>query len=95
MLAENLLDWFRSQQGKIIFSPLVWDVSSIVQHAVQSIKIRLDVKKIQITTNVEDEIRVFADKEMLDLVLRNLLSNAIKFTGLGGHIHVEAVKEGE
>lgn len=95
MLVENLLDWYRSQQGKIIFSPLIWDIVSIVEQAVHATKIRLDIKNIEMTYDLDAEIHVFADKEMLDLVLRNLFSNAVKFTPIGGHIHVGATKEGE
>jgi signal transduction histidine kinase len=95
MLVENLLDWFSSQQGTIMFSPLVWELASVIQQAVHSVKIHSDIKKIQITSSVDDDLRVFADKEMLNMVLRNLLSNAVKFTEIGGYIHVGATKAGE
>jgi signal transduction histidine kinase len=93
MLVENLLDWFRSQTGKIIFSPLVWGLDSIIQQAVNTLKIRADMKGIQISSHVDDQMLVFADKEMMDLVLRNLLSNAIKFTEVGGRIDIQAERD--
>jgi signal transduction histidine kinase len=92
MIVENLLDWFRSQTGKFIYRPLIWDLTLIVQQAIHSVKIRSDLKKIRIFNELNDEILVFADKEMLELVLRNLLSNAVKFTYTGGSIHVGATK---
>jgi signal transduction histidine kinase len=91
---ENLLDWFRSQTGKIIYRPLICDLTLIVQQAIHSAKIRSDLKKIRIFNELDDEILVFADKEMMELVLRNLLSNAVKFTYTGGNIHVGATKVG-
>ncbi|AOZ93136.1 sensor histidine kinase [Paenibacillus crassostreae] len=94
-LVENLLDWFRSQSGKIMFNPLVWDLSSIVQQFIHSITIRSEIKEIKITFKIDDEIQVFADKEILNLILRNLLSNAIKFTDIGGNIHIGAIKKGD
>jgi two-component system, sensor histidine kinase and response regulator len=33
---------------------------------------------------------VFADKEMISIVLRNLISNAIKFTHLGGTVTISS-----
>jgi PAS domain S-box-containing protein len=94
-LVENLLDWFRSQSGKIMFNPLIWDLAPIVQQFIHSMRIRSEIKEILITFKINDEIQVFADKEILDLILRNLLSNAIKFTDIGGSIHIGATKDGD
>jgi signal transduction histidine kinase len=95
ILVENVLDWFRSRKGKITYNPLVWDLAVIVQRAVHSEQARSDSKEIRIISEIQDEIQVFADKELLGLVLRNLLSNAIKFTNIGGKIYIGAVKDGE
>ena len=40
--------------------------------------------------NVKNDIYVFADKNMLNAILRNLLDNAIKFTYNSGTIEVSA-----
>jgi PAS domain S-box-containing protein len=95
LLVENLLEWFRSQKGKIIFSPLVWNLAPIMKKVVDSVKVRSEMKEIHISFNVDNEQQVFVDKEMVEMVLRNLLSNAVKFTGIGGNIHVEATVLGE
>ncbi|WP_424767691.1 histidine kinase N-terminal 7TM domain-containing protein [Paenibacillus sp. sgz302251] len=89
-VVENLLDWLRSQRGMITFSPLVWNLAPIVQQAIHSARIRSEIKEIRMTCEIDDEIQIFADKEILDMVLRNLFSNAIKFTGIGGSIRIEA-----
>lgn len=36
-----------------------------------------------------DNIAIFADKQMVEIILRNLLSNAVKFTPLGGRVQME------
>lgn len=95
LLVENLLDWFRSRKGKIDFSPLVWELEPIVRQSVDAMKPRCEMKGIRVTAAVQEDIMVYADKEMLQLVLRNLLFNAVKFTETGGHIHVEANKIGQ
>jgi signal transduction histidine kinase len=94
-LVENLLDWFRSQSGKIMFNPLIWDLEPIVQQFIHSMRIRSEMKEIVITFKIDGEIQVFADKEILDLVLRNLISNAIKFTNIGGSVYIAATKVGD
>ncbi|MDI4649880.1 sensor histidine kinase [Cohnella hashimotonis] len=93
-LVESLLEWFRSQRGGMVFVPIVQSLSHSVQRNVRLLQGRSDGKGIRITSDIEPAACVFADKEMLDLVLRNLLSNAIKFTELGGDIRVRAWQTG-
>ena len=33
LLVDNLLDWYRSQKGKIAFSPAGWNVLQVVRQA--------------------------------------------------------------
>ncbi|MHA0856920.1 sensor histidine kinase [Paenibacillus sp. CMAA1364] len=94
-LVENLLDWFRSTSGEVMSNPLTWNLAPIVQQFILSMRIRSEIKEIRISFNIDDEIQVFADKEILHLILRNLLSNAIKFTNIGGTIHIGATRDGD
>ncbi|MEK3833669.1 sensor histidine kinase [Paenibacillus sp. FSL R7-0128] len=92
-LVDNLLDWYRSQKGKVSFHPQAWSVQQVVRQALMLAGTKAGMKQIRLTERIGSELTVRADKEMLDLILRNLLSNAIKFTGIGGSIEVEAVLE--
>ncbi|CAI6086572.1 sensor histidine kinase [Cohnella sp. JJ-181] len=89
-LVESLLEWFRSQRGGMVFAPVVQHLAQSVQRSIRLLQGRSDGKGIRIVSDISPDIRVHADKEMLDLILRNLLSNAIKFTELGGNIQVRA-----
>ena len=51
-------------------------------------------KGINLACNVSPGIRVFADSDMLDLILNNLVSNSVKYTPDGGEISVSAVPFG-
>ena len=42
------------------------------------------------TVNIKKSLYIFADKNMIDSVLRNLISNAIKFTPIQGKIKITA-----
>jgi signal transduction histidine kinase len=89
-LVDNLLDWYRSQNGEVSFRPSGWNLQQVVRQALSLAGARAGMKRIELTENVDEALTVFADKEMLDLILRNLLSNAIKFTGIGGKIEIGA-----
>ncbi|MDQ0875689.1 signal transduction histidine kinase [Paenibacillus sp. V4I3] len=94
-LVENLLDWYRSQKGKVVFRPLGWNLQQVVRQALLLSGTKAGMKQIRMTEQINEKLTVRADKEMLDLILRNLLSNAIKFTGIGGAIEIGAVLEGD
>ena len=52
-------------------------------------------KKIRVENKSDDGVTVWADKDMINLVLRNLVSNAIKFSPVGGTISVGAQEQFE
>ncbi len=87
-LLENLLQWSRIQTGRLDFTPDYFDPNEIVHDIVELYKINAAKKEIKISTSFEKNLSVFADRNMIDTVLRNLLSNAIKFTKTGGSIEL-------
>ena len=87
-LLENLLDWSRVQTGKIKFDPENFNLESIIQRIVGIYQINASEKKIEVEINVEPDIFVFADEDLVDIIIRNLLSNAIKFTRPGGKVKI-------
>ncbi|WP_342590938.1 histidine kinase N-terminal 7TM domain-containing protein [Cohnella lubricantis] len=94
LLVENLLDWVRSQRDKINFHPMVWELEPSIHQAAQTLKHHLERKRIRMSVSVQEGSEVYADKDMMELVLRNLMLNAIKYTGTGGWIQVEAADHG-
>lgn len=89
-LVESLLDWFQSQRGGMVFNPIKWDLAQAVKMNMRLMQVRSEGKSIQIRSDISVGTFVYADKEMLDLIMRNLLSNAIKFTNHGGSIEIKA-----
>ncbi len=94
-LVESLLDWFRSQSGGMVFNPIVGNLSEIIQAQIRLLQVHCDRKRIQLLQQVPVDTLVYADMEMLNVIIRNLLTNAIKFTEVGGRIEVTAVKKGD
>ncbi|MBJ6359740.1 histidine kinase N-terminal 7TM domain-containing protein [Paenibacillus sp. GCM10012307] len=94
-LVDNLLDWYRSQKGKVAFRPAGWNLQQVVRQALMLAGTKAGMKQIRLTEQIGEQLAVMADKEMLDLILRNLLSNGIKYTGIGGEITISAELESE
>ena len=92
-LLDNLFLWANAQSGKIEYMPEEIEARMIVDDLLPSIELLGRNKQINVFSLVEDDLCVYADKTMLNIVLRNLLTNAIKFTQNGGVIYVNAELE--
>lgn len=85
-LMENLLQWAKFQMQSNIIQSQQIDLSSEVNEVVRLFHLQSEAKKISVTTRTELPVHAWADKNIINLVLRNLLSNAIKFTPENGSI---------
>jgi PAS domain S-box-containing protein len=89
-LLENLLNWSRSQTGKIEFEPSEFDIYYLIKENIKLLENNISQKKIQVNFESLADKKLFADKNMVSTILRNLISNAIKFTSIGGNVEVGA-----
>lgn len=87
-LMENLLHWAKSQMETDAVKTVAVDITKLIKEVLQLLSQQALAKNIYIENNGHEPVLIFADKEMIALVLRNLLSNAIKFTPQGGYIEV-------
>lgn len=87
-LLENLLEWARSQTGNIKFSPEILNLYELIYDNYFLIRNNVRDKEITININVDKSSKAFADRNMVNTILRNLLSNAVKFTPRKGLISV-------
>lgn len=87
-LLENLLEWSRSQTGKIKFEPQEVDLSAIAFNCIYLFKNISENKKINIISYLNNNTIVFADYNMVNTIFRNIVSNAVKFTNIGGNIKI-------
>ena len=89
-LLQNLLEWSRSQTGRIKFNPEKLSISELFSEIIAGQSEIAENKNIKLLSYVNSNKTVFADKNMILLVIRNLISNAIKFTPNGGEIDLTA-----
>lgn len=87
-LLENLLQWSRFQRGKIDFKPELLKLKTLVDEIFDLYKITAKDKDIELINAVNEYLEIFADRNMMDTVIRNLTANAIKFTKPGGKVSI-------
>lgn len=87
-LLTNLMEWSRSQTGRIIYNPEYFEIDDTINEIVLLFSNIAAQKSIRIEMELLPNKTVYADKEMVNTILRNLFSNAIKFTPKGGNIKV-------
>ena len=92
-LLENLLTWSSSQSGKIKYLPEKINLKSLIYEMVGVQQMMANKKDMQISENILENEVVFADRNLIDTILRNLISNAIKFTKAGGAINISSAKK--
>ena len=94
-LVDDLLDVSRITQGKVKLAREPLDLSAVVQRAVEASRPLIDARRHHLTVVPPPEpVRLAGDLTRLVQVVGNLLNNAAKYTDEGGHIRVEAAREG-
>ncbi|MDD2526011.1 MAG: HAMP domain-containing sensor histidine kinase, partial [Bacteroidales bacterium] len=92
-LLMNLMEWSRSQTGRMDYKPENLNIENFIHETVSLDDNIAGEKSITINRFLPHDVIVFADKAMINTVLRNLIANAIKFTKPGGEINISAVKQ--
>jgi len=93
-LLYNLLQWSKSQMQLLEFRPDYQSVHDALERNRRLLFLQAQMKQIQVQAASTDALTVFADKDMLDFMLRNLLSNAIKFSNKQSVVAIRAWKDG-
>ncbi|MBV5312720.1 MAG: hypothetical protein JZU47_05445 [Prolixibacteraceae bacterium] len=89
-LLETLFDWAKSQTGQITHKPEILNLKTLIEQVIETHNPAAQLKDIVIESETSEEIKIFADQNMLNTILRNLTTNAIKFTYPKGRIRISA-----
>jgi len=89
-LLENLLNWARCQMQRVKVTKVQVNLQELVEDKVNLLKEQARTKGIIMKNNVAANCYVFADYDMVALVIRNLMSNAVKFCIAGDSISISA-----
>jgi signal transduction histidine kinase len=95
-LVDDLMDVSRITRGKVTLTLGATTVEAVVRRAVEMVTPLLEQKRQRLELRVPPvALHLHADEGRLGQVVANLLDNAVKFTPEGGHVAVEAARDGE
>ncbi len=86
-LLENLLEWAKSQRGTTKFNPTLFTINNLITDEIETLKYFASKKQITIYT-ANTNINVFADYNLVKIIVRNIVTNAIKFCNTNGQINI-------
>ena len=87
-LITNILKLNKLENQQIFPKHEEYDLSGQLCESLLQFEDAWETRRLNIETNIEDDIRICSDAELLSLVWNNLISNAVKFTPEGGTIGV-------
>lgn len=95
-LLDNLLKWTKSQTGRLNVVYQDFDINDVVLGVVDIFVIIAETKSIKLNCDLgEEKLKVHADADMLNTVIRNFLSNAIKFSNENSAIDITVRRSGD
>ena len=90
-LLENLLNWSLSHSGTLVIQKKAVLMNRIIENNCRIFKLIAEHKNIRIQiAEFPDRLKVMADENILNIVIRNLISNAIKFTPEPGKVLIRS-----
>lgn len=94
-LLDNLVSWTKSVIEGFDFQPSYFSLQRLCSDVEKQLIIASQIKEINLTNKVSEDIRIFADRNMLKTVIRNLVSNSIKYSHSGGLVTISAEKKAD
>jgi PAS domain S-box-containing protein len=94
-LILNLLEWSMLQSGRLMVEKSVINLAELGIEIMNLYKEGANNKKLELVNNMNENILIYADKYMIDTIIRNFVSNSIKFTNPGGKIIIKGVINGD
>lgn len=93
-LIFDLLNWSQMEIGRMPYNPTKLSLSELANNVARLNKMLAINKGININVDVPEDVIVFADRNMVETILRNLLSNAIKFSHENSEIKISVADAG-
>jgi signal transduction histidine kinase len=69
------------------------DLSDEIEKTIGELRELMDLKSINLTTEIIDNVQIKVDRVLFELVLTNLINNAIRHNWKDGNIHIQLKKD--
>lgn len=89
-LIDNLMFWSRSNSNNLAAQFEIIDIAITLEDEIRLLALSAFNKSISFTTSIPEHTMVYADANMLRMIVRNLVMNALKYTPQNGEIKLIA-----
>ncbi len=84
---NNTLKWSMAQMEGFKLNKVNFNLSELVSSNIELIMPQLNAKSIQIDdSSLNTDLEIYADRDLIEVVIRNILNNAVKFSKSGDTI---------
>jgi len=89
-LIDNLMFWSRTNANNLSAQLEIIDIASTLENEISLLEIMAESKLIKLSISIPENTMVYADANMLRMIVRNLIMNAMKYTPKDGEIKLIA-----
>ena len=89
-MINDILDMSKIEAGCMRLEFDEFELGRVLAETVRFVEPRAQAKRLELTTEIADDLVICADRRGLKQIVLNLLSNAVKFTPEGGRVIVRA-----
>lgn len=85
---NNTLKWSMAQMEGFNVSPSTFDLREVVDNSLQLLQGSFNEKKLTVFNQMGSNVEVYADQDLIEVVVRNILNNAVKFSNPGDSVTI-------
>jgi signal transduction histidine kinase len=85
---SNTLKWSMSQMEGFRVNQSLFDLREVVENSLKLLQASFIEKNLIIFNQMESKVEVFADQDLMEVVVRNILNNAVKFSNDGDAVTI-------
>lgn len=92
---NNTLQWSMAQMDGFKVNLSVFDLREVVDNSLNLLQASFKEKELSIFNQMESKVEVYADRDLIEVVVRNILNNAVKFSNAEDAITIFSETDGK
>ena len=77
---NNTLKWSMAQMDGFQVNHTIFDLREVVDNSLNLLQASIKEKGLSVFNQMETKVEVYADQDLIEVVIRNILNNAVKFS---------------